>query len=301
MPEDDVMYTDVKFTRLRANGTLSSSADTTYSEVNILNSEQPASANGRKQQAGSDGKSKVTTERAALLLLSVLLVAAVIALGLTVFHNMETKKKLKEVEIQHETLKKSLTDNQSLQTLKEENEALRKKLSEKTTHPPPACRLPDQVTNEPVLECKDSWKRHGGKCYYFSTMKDSWTKSRDECGRKGGELVKIDSREEQIFLEARLREEMEEAEDKFWIGLTDSEEEGRWLWVDRSPLDTSWSFWSPQEPDNWTGNNTAGEDCVRMGEKMGAADLKCWFDMSCDKPHKSICEKAAKPRLGSAV
>ncbi|KAM4539732.1 C-type lectin domain family 4 member C-like isoform 2-T2 [Odontesthes bonariensis] len=259
MPEADVTYADVKFTRPRAN----------------------ASANGRKQQVGSNGKSKITTERAALLVLSVLLVAAVIALGLSVFHNMETKKKLKEVEIQHETLKKGL--------------------KEKTTHPHPVCRLPDQVTNEPVLKCEVGWEHYVEKCYYFSTMKYSWTKSRDECGRKGGELVKIKSREEQIFLEARLRDKMEEAEDKFWIGLTDSEEEGRWLWVDRSPLDTCLTFWSPKEPDNWREKNSAGENCVRMGERGGAGDLKCWFDTSCDKPHKSICEKTAQTRLGSAV
>ena len=123
---------------------------------------------------------------------------------------------------------------------------------------------------------------------------------------------------------------MEEAEDKFWIGLIDSEEEGRWLWVDGSPLETrfyccenilvhfqnqshpfllilfcssclSLTFWSLNEPDNWTRNNPAGEDCVRMGEKGGAGDLKCWFDHSCDNPHKSICEKAAQIRLNSSV
>lgn len=41
----------------------------------------------------------------------------------------------------------------------------------------------------------------------------------------------------QMFLEVRLRALMEDDEDRFWIGLADSEVEGRFLWVDGSPLD----------------------------------------------------------------
>uniref|UniRef100_A0A3Q3BQT1 Immune-related, lectin-like receptor 4 n=1 Tax=Kryptolebias marmoratus TaxID=37003 RepID=A0A3Q3BQT1_KRYMA len=130
------------------------------------------------------------------------------------------------------------------------------------------------------LKCGAGWEEHGGKCYYFNTNRTSWSDSRASCRDLGGDLVKIDSREEQDF------------EDKFWIGLTDSETEGRWLWADGSPLNES--FWSGKEPDNWNGKNPSGEDCVRMGEKGGAEDLKCWFDSSCDIPHKSICEKSAE-------
>ncbi|XP_072227228.1 C-type lectin domain family 4 member E-like [Leuresthes tenuis] len=294
MAEADVTYVDVKFARQRASGTFSSSADTTYSEVNILNSEQPTSENGSKQQAGSNRKSKVTSERAALLVLGVLLVAAVIALGVTVFHNVETEKKLKEFE--DEKSNKGLTGKRVFKILN---------CTEQDGEVPAdldcfslCCYL---FKDEPVQKCEVGWEHHVQKCYYFNKMKYSWTKSRDECRRKGGDLVKIDSREEQRFLEARLRDKMEEDEDKFWIGLTDSEEEGRWLWADRSPLDTCLTFWSPDEPDNWTENNSPGEDCVRMGQKGGAGDLRCWFDHSCDNPHKSICEKAAQTRLNSPV
>ena len=52
--------------------------------------------------------------------------------------------------------------------------------------------------DENHLKAEAVWERRGGKYYYFSTMKSSWTKSRDECRRKGGDLVKIDSREEQV-------------------------------------------------------------------------------------------------------
>ncbi|XP_041867608.1 collectin-12-like isoform X1 [Melanotaenia boesemani] len=231
-----------------------------------------------------------------LLVLSALLAAALIVIYRLAFANVMI--------------------NQTLQTLKEENEALRKNLSEVKTGssdqtkspppsscpPPPTCPLPSTSPppglnlNEKRLKCEAGWEPHGEKCYYFTTTKSSWKDSRDGCKLKGGDLVKIDSREEQEFLEARLREKMEEAQDKFWIGLTDSEEEGRWLWVDGSSLDTRLNFWNSNEPDNWTGENPDGEDCVRMGEKGGSADLKCWFDRVCSDPYKSICEKAAETR-----
>uniref|UniRef100_A0A8C4GI66 C-type lectin domain-containing protein n=1 Tax=Dicentrarchus labrax TaxID=13489 RepID=A0A8C4GI66_DICLA len=120
-------------------------------------------------------------------------------------------------------------------------------------------------------------------CYYFSTNYLTWSESRDECRQKGGDLVQIDSREEQV-----------KHTDKFWIGLTDSEKEGTWLWVDRSPLNKRLTFWSGKEPDNRAMYNPDGEDCVRMGKKAGAPDLKCWFDQSCKYTYRSICEKPAE-------
>uniref|UniRef100_A0A3Q4MZL4 C-type lectin domain-containing protein n=1 Tax=Neolamprologus brichardi TaxID=32507 RepID=A0A3Q4MZL4_NEOBR len=93
--------------------------------------------------------------------------------------------------------------------------------------------------DEPCSKCGEDWEHHGGKCYYFSTRKSSWTESRGECRSKGGDLVKIDSREEQKFLDQRLKDIMNYPQDKFWFGLTDSAEEGRWLWVDGSILHSS--------------------------------------------------------------
>uniref|UniRef100_A0A669EUW9 C-type lectin domain-containing protein n=1 Tax=Oreochromis niloticus TaxID=8128 RepID=A0A669EUW9_ORENI len=133
------------------------------------------------------------------------------------------------------------------------------------------------IYHDPCYKCAEGWELHGGKCYYFSNNKSSWNKSRDECRAKGGDLVKIDSSTEQ-----------------FWIGLTDSAVEGRWVWVDGSSLNER--FWSGKEPDNWKGHNGEypdGEDCAKMGEQGGAKDLKCWFDAFCSNPHRSICEKAA--------
>ncbi|XP_028256559.1 hepatic lectin-like [Parambassis ranga] len=170
----------------------------------------------------------------------------------------------------------------------------------KQTAPPAACKPCDQIhvteafIDEPHLMCEEGWEKHGGRCYYFNNNKSSWEESRGFCQEKGGDLVKIDSREEQSFLDSRLSEIMMHAEDKFWIGLTDSQTEAAWTWADGSLLNQSLMFWYPREPDNWTGENSKGEDCARMGEIGGRCDLKTWLDKSCDKPHRSVCEKSAE-------
>uniref|UniRef100_A0A3Q1HES0 C-type lectin domain-containing protein n=1 Tax=Anabas testudineus TaxID=64144 RepID=A0A3Q1HES0_ANATE len=148
-------------------------------------------------------------------------------------------------------------------------------------------------------DCEEDWELHGEKCYYFSTRESTWNQSRDDCRRGGGDLVKIDSREEQSFLVRKLKQNMNDDHDTFWIGLTDSKEEGKWLWVDDSPLNTSFLFWNDSEPNNWAGINEEnlpeGEDCVLMGKKSGADDLKCWIDVACKILFsKSICEKPAE-------
>ncbi|XP_015256524.1 PREDICTED: C-type lectin domain family 7 member A-like isoform X2 [Cyprinodon variegatus] len=109
--------------------------------------------------------------------------------------------------------------NRDVQILKEENEDLRTFFSELT---PP--------------ECEAGWELHGGNCYYFSNYKSSWTESRDSCRGQGGDLVKIDSREEQMFLVGRLNNLIVDESDKFWIGLTKAEIYN-WFWVDGSTLD----------------------------------------------------------------
>ncbi|XP_044027840.1 CD209 antigen-like protein C isoform X2 [Siniperca chuatsi] len=283
MPEADVVYSDVKFTREReiANGTISSLAETTYSEVRISKTQPSTELPASQQQAASNGGSKVTSERVALVVLSALLAAAVIALGVTSHQNIQTMGRVQNVTDDHEAVKKNLTE-----TLSELKSCYK---SQKIC---PQC--PAQNISEPCLKCEEGWEQHEGKCYYFSTSTSAWEKSRDECRQQGGDLVKIDSRDEQEFLDLKLREKMNQDEDKFWIGLTDSKQENTWLWADGSPLNTSLSFWSGNEPDNWKGDNADGEDCARMGEKAGAAYLKGWFDKSCKVSQRSICEKAAQ-------
>ncbi|XP_019223010.1 C-type lectin domain family 4 member E-like [Oreochromis niloticus] len=229
------------------------------------------------RHSNSSRRSKVMAERVALVVLCILLAAALIVIyrlsEFGTFENTKIRESLKKLEDHRmkceNVLKENLSKTKPCSTVQ------------------PTCPQPPEVTGDSCSKCEEGWEQHGGKCYYFSTSKSSWNKSRDDCRAKGGDLVKIDSREEQEFLWKKVRRMMTDHEDKFWIGLTDSAEQGRWLWVDGSPLNKSLSYWNDSGPDNWP-----EDDCVLMGDK-GDRYLKSWSDASCKVSHRSICEKPA--------
>lgn len=141
-----------------------------------------------------------------------------------------------------------------------------------------------------VLKCVDNWELHGGKCYYLSpeSIELNWNNSRDICRRLRADLVKIESREEQKFILNKLQ-----LNDWFWIGLSDSETEGQWKWMDGSPLDQSLSFWS-QEPDDWKGSNNEfsdGEDCAVIRFQDRYLEDRMWADVYCGHLKRFIYEK----------
>uniref|UniRef100_A0A3B4ECX5 C-type lectin domain-containing protein n=1 Tax=Pygocentrus nattereri TaxID=42514 RepID=A0A3B4ECX5_PYGNA len=106
--------------------------------------------------------------------------------------------------------------------------------------------------------------------YYISTEKKSWTESRKDCKERGADLVIINT-----F-----------GSSEAWIGLTDTEEEGVWKWVDNSRLTTK--FWWKGEPNDHGGN----EDCAITGYKgAGSERLSTWADYPCNHPVVGICEK----------
>uniref|UniRef100_A0A667ZWI8 C-type lectin domain-containing protein n=1 Tax=Myripristis murdjan TaxID=586833 RepID=A0A667ZWI8_9TELE len=123
------------------------------------------------------------------------------------------------------------------------------------------------------------WLYFNNSLYYFSSARKTWNDSRQDCQSRGADLVIINSREEQEFT-GQLKK-------LTWIGLTDSETEGIWKWVDGTPLTTS--YWGPGEPNSDGGRN---EDCgeIRFHDRRNS-----WNDESCGSSNFWICEKPADP------
>ncbi|XP_036418071.1 CD209 antigen-like [Colossoma macropomum] len=117
------------------------------------------------------------------------------------------------------------------------------------------------------------WKKFGSSFYYISTEQKSWIEARKDCIKRGVDLVIINSREEQEFIKKQNK--------YVWIGLSDTEREGVWKWVDGSPLTTA--FWKSGEP-----NSNGEEDCA---DSFSATSLlQTWNDASCSNQAGWVCE-----------
>ncbi|XP_037388501.1 C-type lectin domain family 4 member M-like isoform X2 [Pygocentrus nattereri] len=125
---------------------------------------------------------------------------------------------------------------------------------------------------------QQGWTFFKTSMYFISTGGKSWSESRQDCKGRGADLVIINDREEQNFTEILRRGK------RAWIGLTDSEKEGVWKWVDGSALTTT--FWGHSEPNS----NAGDEDCVVTGE--GSDPVKNWADYPCNDRIVWICEKS---------
>ncbi|XP_062411033.1 CD209 antigen-like protein E isoform X2 [Sardina pilchardus] len=126
--------------------------------------------------------------------------------------------------------------------------------------------------------CPVGWFTYGSSCYYLSTSRRNWTDSRDQCLERGADLIVINSQEEQEFVRALSVHA--------WIGLSCSEKDRVWKWVDGAPLTNGTGYWSRREPNNARGM----ENCVETWARDPS--LQTWNDGRCEYELQWICEKA---------
>ncbi|XP_063094277.1 killer cell lectin-like receptor 4 isoform X4 [Cavia porcellus] len=111
---------------------------------------------------------------------------------------------------------------------------------------------------------------YGVKCYYFIIDNKTWEKCKQTCQNQGLSLLKIDDKDELVFLVSQIYPK------KYWIGLFFDTREKRWKWMDAG--------------------RSSGINVTIMNKPP--TDGKCAFltsarisDMPCDNAYSCVCEK----------
>ncbi|XP_058863031.1 hepatic lectin-like isoform X10 [Acipenser ruthenus] len=122
-----------------------------------------------------------------------------------------------------------------------------------------------------IETCPCEWLSFNEACYYFSKKRANWHKAKESCNSKNASLAVISSNQELDYLKSRI------GSTHYWLGLSDSETEGSWKWLDGRPVEKR--FWNSGEPNNAANN----EDCgILTSSKLN--------DIPCSSEEHWICE-----------
>ncbi|XP_039671502.1 lactose-binding lectin l-2-like [Perca fluviatilis] len=126
--------------------------------------------------------------------------------------------------------------------------------------------------------CPMFWFSFNGRCYKYVATHLTWADAELHCVSQGGNLVSIHSLEEENFIKSLIRN-FDHAQGATWIGLSDTQKEGSWMWSDGCKVD--YVYWNRGEP-----NNAGGlEHCVHNNYDK---DFK-WNDVPCSGTIPSVC------------
>ncbi|NWU97742.1 MRC1 protein, partial [Upupa epops] len=127
--------------------------------------------------------------------------------------------------------------------------------------------------------CLKGWERHGFYCYLVGHTSATFSVAKKTCERSSGYLTTIGDRYEQAYLTSLVGLSSEKY---FWIGLSDTEEQGMFKWVTgEGVLYTNWNAAMP--------GNEAGCVALRTGNAAGL-----WDVVNCEVKAKFLCRKLAE-------
>ncbi|XP_073485831.1 macrophage mannose receptor 1-like [Aquarana catesbeiana] len=154
-----------------------------------------------------------------------------------------------------------------------------KKWAEGVTPPP----IP---TTTPEPKCPAEWKTSStlSSCYkYYKSRTDdekkTWMESRDFCRAIGGDLLSLNSKDEELVVSSMLSS-ANIYRNIFWMGLMSSDPIEGFQWSDGSAV--IYENWGYGEPNNHQGVELCGE--------LSSDYRLSWNDRHCEHPADWICE-----------
>ncbi|XP_078483474.1 hepatic lectin-like [Ciona intestinalis] len=130
----------------------------------------------------------------------------------------------------------------------------------------------------------------GGNGYEYKIRWDyialSYDDARASCENMGAKIATVGVRQQQTF--NALKKLFRKLSLYTYIGLTDRENEGVWVWDDGRLAKHYWTNWVASEPNDSRTNEYRGEDCAFI---TGRKPYQ-WNDNPCYHPAHVLCERA---------
>ncbi|XP_026691933.2 hepatic lectin [Ciona intestinalis] len=133
-------------------------------------------------------------------------------------------------------------------------------------------------------EIGDDWYRPGnGYLYKFLPNETIHSRARDDCEELGGWLIIYGEIDDTVREQLKNQYRSLLNNKNYWIGLTDIDEEGKWIWDDWTPVTSSQMRWKEGEP-----NGQKIANCV-------ISTRHAWYDVNCIRDNKyntlGLCER----------
>ena len=139
--------------------------------------------------------------------------------------------------------------------------------------------FPECSENKCVLDCKEGWEEQGDYCFHWSSESDTWTGAGSTCKREGANLASITS----SAIDDYVVKEMEGRDIPIlWIGGSDREVEGNWLWA--GCADWDFTKWGENQP-----SNEKHHDCLTYNKFTIGGNT--WNDANCKSVQKFLCSQ----------
>ncbi|NMO14123.1 C-type lectin domain-containing protein [Pyxidicoccus fallax] len=142
------------------------------------------------------------------------------------------------------------------------------------------------VGTESQLGTTEQAVSYGGSDYLFVTTPKTWHVARTHCQMLGYDLVTINDRNEEDFLEVQ---EKARGMKNVWTALNDLGSEGSFKGPQGEPA--SYFNWHPGEPSNANGIEHCVTDRFHYSTTIASEQ---WNDDNCDTPFPFICERPAE-------
>ena len=133
------------------------------------------------------------------------------------------------------------------------------------------------------LVCPTGWTLFKNNCYLFNDSNMTWHQAQTFCRGLKGELVKINSAEENKFV-WDLATRQAPSVNYIRIGLKWNSTANDFYWYDHSvPV---YKNWAPGEP-----NGNASEPCGHMYGLSWPSSEQRWNDISCNRTMGTACQR----------